>query len=202
MNEEIEIASFVNFELDRFSTEFGKKQLELVKLVTDAGEEYFYNVYEEAMKLANSLPQSSNKEEKRWRNQEIRNIKALRKSAKLAKKYYSDGAVSFDRQIIDDAYNMPDETREQQKLRRIAMKKANKAMNRYTKVATPYLSALRTVRLAEGYGNIDMLLEDYDDVRNSLDSQRESAEAEARHLAEQRRIDAERKKQQRRLHKQ
>ena len=198
-NEEIEIASFVNFELERFSTDFGSKQLELVKLIVDAGEKYFYNVYDEAMKLAVALPQSANKEEKRWRKQEIRNTKALRRSARLAKKYYKDGAVSFDRQIIDDAYDMADETPEQQKIRRKAMKKANKEMNRYTKVATPYLSALRTVRLAEGYNNIDMLLEDYDRINQELVTAREIAESEARQLAEQRKLDAERRKQQRKM---
>lgn len=199
INEEIEIASFVNFELERFSTDFGSKQLELVKLIVDAGEKYFYNVYDEAMKLAVALPQSANKEEKRWRKQEIKNTKTLRKSARLAKKYYKDGAVSFDRQIIDDAYDMPDETPEQQKIRRKAMKKANKEMNRYTKVATPYLSALRTVRLAEGYNNIDMLLEDYDRINQELVTAREIAESEARQLAEQRKLDAERRKQQRKM---
>ena len=151
------------------------------------------------MKLAIALPQSANKEEKRWRKQEIRNTKALRRSARLAKKYYNDGAVSFDRQIIDEAYDMPDDTPEQQKIRRKAMKKANKEMNRYTKVATPYLSALRTVRLAEGYSNIDMLLEDYDRINQELVTVREIAESDARQLAEQRKLDAERRKQQRKM---
>lgn len=201
INEEIEIASFVNFELERFSTDFGLKQLELVKLIVDAGEKYFYNVYDEAMKLAVALPQSANKEEKRWRKQEIRNTKALRRSARLAKKYYKDGAVSFDRQVIDDAYNMPDESPEQQKIRRKAMKKANKEMNLYTKVAMPYLSALRTVRLAEGYANLDEILENYDEEKGNLLRIQAQAEAEAKSLAEQRRIDSERKKQQKKLKK-
>ena len=201
INEEIEIASFVNFELERFSTDFGSKQLELVKLIVDAGEKDFYNVYDEAMKLAVALPQSANKEEKRWRKQEIRNTKALRRSARLAKKYYKDGAVSFDRQVIDDAYNMPDESPEQQKIRRKAMKKANKEMNLYTKVAMPYLSALRTVRLAEGYANLDEILENYDEEKGNLLRIQAQAEAEAKSLAEQRRIDSERKKQQKKLKK-
>ena len=201
INEEIEIASFVNFELERFSTDFGLKQLELVKLIVDAGEKYFYNVYDEAMKLAGALPQSANKEEKRSRKQEIRNTKALRRSARLAKRYFEDGAVSFDRQVIDDAYNMPDETPEQQKIRRKAMKKANKEMNLYTKVAMPYLSALRTVRLAEGYANLDEILENYDEEKGNLLRIQAEAEAEAKSLAEQRRIDSERKKQQKKLKK-
>ncbi len=151
------------------------------------------------MKLAVALPQSKNKEERRWRSQEIRNTKALRRSARFAKRYYPDGAIIFDRQIIDDAYDMPDETPEQQKIRRKAMKKANREMNRYTKVAMPYLSAMRIVRLAEGYSNIDMLLEDYNEINSELLSARETAEAEALQLSEQRKLDSERKKQQRKL---
>ena len=199
INEEIEIASFVNFEIERFSTQFGEKQLELVKLIVDAGENYFYNVYEEAVRLAVALPRSSNKEEMRWRRQEIRNAKALRKSAKRAKRYYEDGAVAFDRQILDDAYNMPDETPEQQKIRRKAMKKANREMNRYTKVATPYLAALRTVRLAEGYAHLDEIIQNYDEEKEILHKLQAEAEEEAKALAEQRRVDSERKKQQRKL---
>ncbi|MBQ8016032.1 MAG: hypothetical protein IJ264_07620 [Clostridia bacterium] len=38
-NEEIEIAKFVNFEINRFSTDFGRHQLELAKLIVNAGEE-------------------------------------------------------------------------------------------------------------------------------------------------------------------
>ena len=199
INEEIEIAEFVNFEIERFGTEFGKKQLELVKLVVDAGENYFYNVCDEAVMLAAALPQSKNKEEKRWRKQEIRNAKALRRSARLAKRYYENGAVSFDRQVIEDAYNMPDNTPEEQKLRRKAMKAANREMNRYTKVATPYLTALRTVKLAEGYRNLDEILDGYDEARTEMMNKQAEAEAEARLLAEQRKLDGERKKAQRKM---
>ncbi len=199
INEEIEIAKFVNFEIERFGTDFGKKQLEIVRLIVDAGENYFYNVCDEAVMLAAALPQSKNKEEKRWRKQEIRNAKALRRSARLAKRYYENGAVSFDRQVIEDAYNMPDNTPEEQKLRRKAMKAANREMNRYTKVATPYLTALRTAKLAEGYRNLDEILDGYDEARTEMMNKQAEAEAEARLLAEQRKLDGERKKAQRKM---
>ena len=55
----------------------------------------------------------------------------------LARKYYPDGNVFFDDQVIEDAYNLPDETKQQQKIRRKAMKKANKQQNLYIKIATP-----------------------------------------------------------------
>ena len=198
-NEEIEIARFVNFELDRFTTEFGKMQLDLANLIVNAGATNFYEIYEDAIMLASALPVSANKEEKRWRKQEIRNAKALKKSARLAHKYYENGVVFFDKQSIDDAYNMPDDTPEQQKIRRKAMKKANKEMNRYTKVAMPYLAALRIVRLAEGYADLDSILSDYDNEKAEIQRRQAKAEEDARNLMEQRKLDTERKKQQRKL---
>lgn len=198
-NEEIEISKFVLFEINRFSTDFGKKQLELAKLIADAGSECFYDVYEKAVSLANSMPKTSIKEEKIWRRQEIRNANALKRSAKLAYKHYPDGKITFDPQVIEDAYNLPDETPEQQKIRRRAMRKANKEQNIYTKVAAPYLSALRTVQLAEGYENLSEILSGYDEAVNSVNSKHLQAEAKARQLSEERRLDIERKKAQRKM---
>lgn len=198
-NEELEIAKSVMFELNRFSTEFGKKQLETAKLIASAGCERFYEVYEEAVKLANALPESKIKEEKIWRKQEIRNANALKRSAKLAHKHYPDGIVYFDPQIIEDAYNLPDDTPEQQKIRRKAMKKANKEQNTYAGIASPYLSAMRTIQLAEGYENLSEILSGYDDAVNKKETEQAQIDANAKRLAEERKLDIERKKSQHKL---
>lgn len=200
-NEETEISKFVLFEINRFSTDFGARQLEIAKLVAAAGEECFYEVYEEALKLANSLPDSKIKEERIWRRQEIRNANALKRSARLAGKHYPDGRIHFDPQTIEDAYNLPDETSEQQKIRRKAMKKANKEQNFYAKVAAPYLSALRTVQLAEGYSNLSDIVSGYDDAVSQKEAERAESDAQAKKLAEERKLDIERKKAQRKLKK-
>lgn len=201
INEEIEISKFVMFELNRFSTDFGKRQLEFAKFIVNAGSERFYDVYEQAMELAFSLPPAKNKEESFWRKQEIRNAKALRKSAKLAQKHYADGIISFDAQIIEDAYNLPDETPEQQKFRRQEMKKANKAQNLYARIAAPYLSCLRTVELAQGYENINEILDGYDDAVNHLKEMQAQKQEEAQELMQERQLDIERKKAQRKMKK-
>ncbi len=200
-NEEIEIAKFVMFEINRFSTDFGRKQLELARAVANAGSERFYDVYEKAVMLANALPKTGVKEERSWRRQEIRNANALRRSARLADKYYPDGKVFFDPQVSEDAYNMPDETPEQQKARRKAMKKANREQNMYAKVAAPYLAALRTVQLAEGYENLPEILSGYDEAKRNVIAKQEEADALARQLSEERKLDIERKKAQRRIKK-
>lgn len=200
-NEEIEIAKFVSFELDRFKTEFGKRQLEISSLIVNEGAQSFYNVYENAMHLASQLPVSSNKEEKRWRRQEIRNVKALRRSSRLAKKYYPEGRVFFDENKAEEAYNMPEDTKEERIARRNAMKKANREKNIYIKVATPYLQALRTVNLARGYENIDEILSSYKEIKEEQTRQNEIAEEEAKALIQQRKQDALQKKQQRKIKK-
>lgn len=200
-NEEIEIAKAVMFEINRFSTDFGKRQLALARLITNAGSERFYDVYENAVELAYALSLTNTKEETAWRRQEIRNAKALKRSAKLAKKYYPDGKVFFDEKAIENAYDMPDETREQQKIRRKAMKKANKAKNIYIKVASPYLSAQRTVLLAQGYENLSEIISGYDAAVADYNSECERRKEQARLLKEEQRLDIERKRAQRRLKK-
>lgn len=163
-NEEIEIADFVMHELNRFDNEFGRKQIELCKLIVSGGPDKFFECSQEAQKLANALPVTNDKEERTWRKQEIRNARALVKSRKLAAKYYPDGIIDFDNNEYENAYNMPDDTREQAKMRREAMRKAAKKRDIYSNVAAPYLSALRTLRLYEGYKNLDSYTEDYDKV--------------------------------------
>ena len=163
-NEEIEIAAFVNHELNRFSTPFGLAQLQLVKSIVAAGPERFYTRAEEFIAMAQSLPEGDVKEERVWRKQEIRNAHAMLRAGKLAEKYYPDGIVPFDPAEAERAYDLPDDTKEQAAYRRKAMRAAAQAQSLYSQAAGPYLNAKRTLDLYEGYARIDELIADYDDV--------------------------------------
>ncbi len=199
--EEIEIAEFVMHELNRFENDFGKKQLELCHLIADLGPERFFECAEEAQLLASELPVTDDKEERMWRKQEIRNAKALVKSRRLAKKHYPEGIVPFDESEYEAAYNMPDDTKAQAKARRKAMREANSKRNVYATVAAPYLTALRTIRLEEGYRNLDELTKDYEDVINSRNERLEDERIKAEKLAEERRLDKEAKAARKRMNK-
>ncbi|MBQ2759759.1 MAG: hypothetical protein IJE93_08330, partial [Clostridia bacterium] len=131
----------------------------------------------------------------------IRNAHALKRSKKLADKHYADGRVMFDISVLDEAYNLPDETPEQKKIRRKAMKKANKEQNLYAKTAAPYLAALRTVQLAYGYSNLAEIVSDYDNTVSTINSQRLESKAEAERLARERMLDIESKRAQRKIKK-
>lgn len=159
----VENADFVMHELNRFKNEFGKKQLELCKVIVDRGVNHFYENSDKTISLALALPETHIKEEKTWRKQEIRNARLLKKSAKLAKKHYPNG-IDFDPQCVDDAYNLPDDTPELARVRRFKMKEASKKQNIYGLVAAPYLAAKRTIALAEGYEDIDSVISNYDKV--------------------------------------
>lgn len=200
-NEEIEISKFVMFELNRFSTEFGKAQLALAQAIVDAGPDGFYRRADEFIALAAQLPLSKVKEEKVWRKQDVRNARSIRRSAKLAAKHYPEGVVEFDRQIYEDAYNLPDDTAEQAKYRRKAMREASKQRNIYANVAAPYLAAKRTVDLAEGYRNIEDLTSDYEAIKLRMEETYERDAAIAQRLADERKADALRRKNERKTKK-
>ena len=200
-NEEIEIAQFVMHEINRFENEFGQKQVELCKLIVSKGPKRFFECAKQAQEMANALPITNDKEERTWRKQEIRNARALVKSERLAKKYYPDGIVPFDNDEYETAYNMPDDTREQAKLRRQAMRIASKKRDIYSNVAAPYLSALRTLALYEGYSNINMYTDEYEDVINVRNERFEKERIEQEKIKLEREIDKKSKQAGRKLRK-
>lgn len=200
-NEEIEIAGFVMHELHRFDTPFGIKQLELCRAILAGGPQGFFDDAEGLYRMACSLPEGEVKEEKTWRRQEIRNAHSLIRSRKLAAKYYPTGIVEFDQSVYEAAYDMPDDTKEEARQRRAAMKKASIERNNYGTVAAPYLAAKRTVELAEGYGELDTLTADYESVYNERQARHEAERAENERIAEERRLDKQSKTAARRLRK-
>ena len=125
-----------------------------------------------------------------------------RKSAKLAKKLFPDGITPCDPKTYEDAYNMPDNTPERSKIRSKAMRAASKERSLYARVAAPYLAAKRTVDLYDGYSDLSRITADYEAVIDRRDKKHAEEEAEHRRLTEEQRIDAERRKAEKRIKRQ
>lgn len=200
-NDEVESADFVMHELTRFKNEFGRKQLELAHMIADKGEDAFFENAKEVIQAAIALPETDVKEERTWRKQEIRNANSLLRSAKLAKKYYPDGHIDFDPECVERAYEMPDGTKEEAKLRRKAMKEANRLQNQYATVAAPYLAAKRTIALAEGYDDIDEITANYETVVSERTARLAAEREKEEQLSEERKYDRERYDAEKRLKK-
>ncbi len=200
-NEEIDISDFVMHEIHRFESEFGQKQLELCRLIVSGGFEHFFDCDEEAIALSAALPLTHIKEERTWRKQEIRNARALHRSRRLAAKHYPNGVVEFNQQIYEDAYNLPDDNPKLAKIRRKAMRKASAQKNLYATVAAPYLAAIRTIELSEGYSDLDSITSDYDDIIAKRNSRHDAERMEAERVADERRRDRETREAQKKLRK-
>ncbi len=192
-NEECEISEFVCRELSRFSTEFGIKELELCSLIVSGGSQHFYKLAYEAYSLAVKLPQGKTREEKMWRKQEIHNARSLFKSAKLIPKHYPNGFEECDPHEYEDACNLPSDTSAQRRIRRKAVRSANRKMNIYGQITFPYLAAQRIVNLHESYQNIDSITEDYDNVKAKIEAHNEEENAKHAALAQLQKIDKESK---------
>ena len=160
-------------------------------MICDGGAEHFFDKDKEIIGFAHSLPESDVKEEKMWRKQEIKNAKMLESSKRLAAQCYPDG-VTYDPEKADRAYDMPDGTKENAKIRRQAMKEASSEQNIYSAYAAPYLTAQRTLELYEGYNNLDELIEDYDKTVAERRARHDAEREEQEKLAAERRLDRER----------
>lgn len=190
-NEECEIADFVCRELSRFSTEFGKKELELCRLIVLGGSQHFYKSAYETYLLATRLPQGKTREEKMWRKQEIHNARSLFKSAKLIPKRYPNGFEECDPHEYENAFNLPSDTGARRRARRKSMRKANRKMNIYGQITYPFLAARRIVELYEGYQDIDSITSDYDDVKAKIEAHNDEENAKYAALAQLQKIDKE-----------
>ena len=162
---------------------------------------YFHNDYEELLALAEALPHSSVKEEKLWRKQEIKNAKQIRASHHLFLQLYPDGHCTYDPDAAQRAYDMPDDTKENRKLRREAMKRANADKDNYIAFATPYLDAVRTLELYRGYHDLDNIIADYEEVKRQRMAQHDAERAKQEQLAAERKLDKERYAAQKRIGK-
>ncbi|MBE6812361.1 MAG: MFS transporter [Ruminococcaceae bacterium] len=171
INEEIEIAAFVNTELNRFNTPFGAAILDLSEKIVSAGENGYFLQAEELLHLAKTLPKGATSAEKTQRRDMISLLKSLPRIANIVKKQYPDGVQTFDPADLENAYNMPTNTAEQKKARSAAIRTAKRERNSYAKVTKPYLAAKRNLILDDCYRNLDSFLADYDAAKARVEEE-------------------------------
>lgn len=172
-NEEVEIATLVKAELERYTTEFGKAFRTLCEHTAAYGENTFFDYGADTLNAALALPQGANKEEKNLRADAIRNARAISKSAKAVAKHYPDGVKAFDSAAFEAIFDMPEETKQQRAEKRAAEKTGNRERKLYGNVMKPYLFFKRHTVLAAGYDDIDGFTADYGEISARLEEARE-----------------------------
>ena len=185
-NEEIAIAAFVQKELTRYETPFGRAFIDLCRQMADdeTGKAADFE------QLAAALPEGITKEERTLRSDAISNARAVKRAVRLREKHPERDVESFSADDYEKLFDLSEDTKQQRKEKRQAIRKANKVRNHYGKVKKPYLWAQRHLLLSEAYAQIDAFTDEYPLVKARLDARRALEEEAARAAAAQRKTEA------------
>ena len=186
-NEEIEIARFLNNELTRYTTDFGKEFISLCEAITENGvlnEEIDY----EAMAL--TLPKGATKEEKSLRSDAIGMARAIKRNRKTVIQHPGAAKEDITADEYEKLFDLPEETKIQRKEKRALIKQADKSRNRYGKVMKPYIFAQRHIMLCEAYNDTESFTAGYTGARQRLDEKLEAEKQKAEEAAARRKLEA------------
>ncbi|MBQ3007088.1 MAG: MFS transporter [Clostridia bacterium] len=111
-NQNIEISKFVNDEMNRFNTPYGKVQLEEARKTVNAGYEAIYSFDKSAIAEAKALPKET-KEEKEFRKDAIAKARDFAYAKKSADKHFPGGIKEFDASIFEVLFDKEDKLAEE-----------------------------------------------------------------------------------------
>ncbi|MBR3974913.1 MAG: MFS transporter [Clostridia bacterium] len=185
-NEKIEIADFVNDELNRYNTEYGRLQIEIATKLAAAG--YNFSDVEIFTKQDIKRMPKNTQAEKQARSDCFALLRDIKTAEKTRKKYFPDGIVEFDASVFNKLFTLEDETAQaihdaikakktanekgldtsvynesiknlQRKKKDIQkqIKKATDENSIYYRAAKPYLDAKKTLQRRDCYNNISQL---------------------------------------------
>ena len=184
-NERVGAAEYVSRELERYTTEFGEALLTLCWTIDNLANEA---AGIDPQLLAAALPRGATKEERTLRDNAVRMARAVIRARRQAEKHPDRVIASFDAAAFEALFDLPEETPEQRKEKRAAIRQAEKERKAWGRQAKPYLWARRHLLLAQTYADPDAFLVDYPEAKRRRDGQRaaqarEAEEAKARRAA-------------------
>ena len=161
-NEEIDIAAFLERELNRYTTPFGKALVELCRRMTeeDGGDL-------EAAALA--LPRGACKEERALRSDAIHMARAAKRNKQSHSVQPETQQPIFSAEAYERLLELPEETKEQRREKRALLKTATRERNRCGKRMKPVLWAQRNLLLSETYAQLDAFEADYPQAKRRLE---------------------------------
>lgn len=191
LNEKIEVANLVMQELNKYNTEYGKKQIENATILFNAGKDGFLILDLPTKKDAKAMPKSTALEKENRRDALIQATNIA--SAKQAiQKYYPNGIEEFDSSIFEELFKQEDENelaihealknmkeakehkadltefkkivKELQINRERIKQEIKEATNQnsiYYRAVKPYIDAKKTLAQKESYDNLDAIMKLY-----------------------------------------
>ena len=171
-NEEIEIAAFLERELNRYNTPFGTALIELCRSMAQP-DDALGGCDLEA--LACALPQGESREDRALRSDAVHMVRAVKRTAKMMEKHPEWAAQVLTADDYERLYDLPEDTKEQRREKRALLKDANRDRSRYGKMMKPRLWAQRNILLCDAYADIDAFAADYPQAKLRLQEKQPAA---------------------------
>ncbi len=156
----IERAPIILEDIEKFSTEAGKKRLKEAQRDIENGELYVYENVSQLLKDAKKLPKKS-VAEKEIRSDAIKSARVKKEAASLIRKYGADNITAPDEALKAQIQNKNAESFIQSMKIRRELKEYAKAVSIYSRATKPYTNAKNLIEQAENYTHYEELQEKY-----------------------------------------
>lgn len=162
----IERSSIIMDDLNKFSTESGRRRIANAKADLANGEIYFYENAEAALKEARSLPKKT-AAEKEIRSDAIKLARVKKESAYLIRKYGIENISAPDESVKEEIQNRETSSFSESMKARRELKKYLKYESVYSRIIKPCKDAESLISQAEYYTHYEELEEKYYSFANS-----------------------------------
>lgn len=163
-NENVDLAPFVNEELNKFSTKRFELQVDLANYINENSE----LSPQQLLDYTNSLIDSFTSEKTKENKQIVSDLKATRtiikRAIKIRQKYYANGVVKPDENAVENAQNLPSNTVKLTIERKKAVRKAVKEKANYKNAMKPYTDAKKLLIQHNAYLCMDELEARYNEL--------------------------------------
>lgn len=176
--EQAEVGIFMA-EFNKFDTYEWKHKVKNAERLISKDIAFLALLDERIIDEARKMPKH-NKTERVLRRYYIKQAKALIKSGKKIKAYYPNGIQKPDEDRLNAAYKLPDNTREENKLKKAEIKSIKSEFDLYYKTISPYADAQKLVFSYENRNKVmEWAEENYDKACEIIRQQEEEEEKNA-----------------------
>lgn len=156
----IERSAIIMQDINKFSTEAGRRRVSQAKLDLENGCVYLYANAEELLKRAKAMPKST-AEEKEMRSDAIKNSRVKKRAAKFLKKYGAENIKEPNEAIKEEIINRDAKNfLESMKIKR-ELNAYLKSVSIYNTIIKPYTDAQNLIEQSENYTHYDELEQRY-----------------------------------------
>jgi hypothetical protein len=182
--EKLDAAVILIDELNKFSTPIFKLKTALAGKYAQIPFSGLGLADESFLTEANAMPFGT-KEEQKFKRTSLSFAKKVAKTTQNVNKFYPSGVAEYDMQILNNALDMPYDTKELAKTRAAAIKVEEKKLNLYNKVLEHYLEAKQLLAQMDNFSKWAEIEAKAQEIALKEKEQEAAAEAEKQAAAEQ-----------------